>query len=90
MIPKPLTTMYSNLIVLGYNTRQVSAARRRRTGLISSLRSGARKSAWIPKSASRYGAMLHYMGKERGEKFFLLAGAADQCGGVAAILCSLN
>ena len=64
------TTMYSNLIVLGYNTRQVSAvsAPRDWSDLLDPHWND--KIGMDPEVGIWYGAMLHNMGKEKGEKFF--------------------
>ena len=63
-------TMYSNLIVLGYNTRQVSAgsAPRDWPDLLDPRWND--KLGMDPAVGIWYGAMLHYMGKEKGDKFF--------------------
>jgi len=64
------TTMYSNLIVLGYNAREVSAtsAPRDWSDLLDPHWND--KIGMDPEVGIWYGAMLHYMGKEKGEKFF--------------------
>ena len=63
-------TMYSNLIVLGYSTRQVPAAQVPKdwTDLLDARWND--KLGMDPEVGIWYGAMLHFMGKERGEKFF--------------------
>ena len=62
--------MYSNLIVLGYNAREVSAtsAPRDWSDLLDPHWND--KIGMDPEVGIWYGAMLYYMGKERGEKFF--------------------
>ena len=64
------TTMYSNLIVLGYNAREVSAtsAPRDWSDLLDPHWND--KIGMDPEVGIWYGAMLHYMGKEKREKFF--------------------
>jgi iron(III) transport system substrate-binding protein len=64
------TTMYSNLIVLGYNTRQVSAASAPRDWSDLLDPHWNDKIGMDPEVGIWYGAMLHSMGKEKGEKFF--------------------
>jgi iron(III) transport system substrate-binding protein len=64
------TTMYSNLIVLGYNTRQVSAASAPKDWPDLLASQWSEKIGLDPEVGIWYGAMLHYMEKERGEKFF--------------------
>jgi iron(III) transport system substrate-binding protein len=64
------TTMYSNLIVLGYNTRQVSAASAPRDWSDLLDPHWNDKIGMDPEVGIWYGAMLHNMGKEKGEKFF--------------------
>lgn len=63
-------TMYSNLIVLGYSTRQVPAAQAPKdwTDLLDARWND--KLGMDPEVGIWYGAMLHFMGKERGAKFF--------------------
>jgi iron(III) transport system substrate-binding protein len=63
-------SMYSNLIVLGYSTRQVSpaAAPKDWSDLLDPRWND--KLGMDPEVGVWYGAMLQYMGKERGEKFF--------------------
>jgi iron(III) transport system substrate-binding protein len=63
-------TMYSNLIVLGYNTRQVSAAAAPKDWPDLLAPQWSEKIGMDPEVGIWYGAMLHYMGKERGDKFF--------------------
>ena len=63
-------TMYSNLIVLGYNTRQVSAAAVPKDWPDLLDPHWNDKIGMDPEVGIWYGAMLHSMGKERGEKFF--------------------
>lgn len=63
-------TMYSNLIVLGYNTRQVSAASAPKDWPDLLDPHWSEKIGMDPEVGVWYGAMLHYLGKERGEKFF--------------------
>jgi iron(III) transport system substrate-binding protein len=63
-------SMYSNLTVLGYSTRQVSAAAAPKDwGDLLDARWND-KLGMDPELGIWYGAMLHYLGKERGEKFF--------------------
>lgn len=63
-------TMYANLIVLGYNTRTVSAAVAPKdwSDLLDPRWND--KLGMDPEAGIWYGAMLHYLGKERGEVFF--------------------
>lgn len=63
-------TMYSNLIVLAYNTRNVSAAAAPKdwSDLLDPRWND--KLGMDPEVGLWYGAMLHYLGKERGEAFF--------------------
>ncbi len=63
-------SMYSNLIVLGYNTRHVSAgaAPRDWPDLLDPRWND--KLGMDPAVGIWYGAMLQYMGKEKGDKFF--------------------
>jgi iron(III) transport system substrate-binding protein len=63
-------SMYSNLIVLGYSTRQVNpaAAPKDWSDLLDARWND--KLGMDPEVGIWYGAMLEYMGKERGEKFF--------------------
>jgi iron(III) transport system substrate-binding protein len=63
-------SMYSNLIVLGYNTRQVSpaAAPKDWPDLLDPRWND--KLGMDPEVGAWYGAMSQYMGKEKGEKFF--------------------
>jgi len=63
-------TMYSNLIVLGYNTRQVSAATAPKDWSDLLAPQWSEKIGMDPEVGIWYGAMLHYLGKERGDKFF--------------------
>jgi len=63
-------TMYSNLIVLGYNTRQVSAAAAPKDWPDLLAPQWSEKIGMDPEVGIWYGAMLHYLGKERGDKFF--------------------
>ena len=63
-------SMYSNLVVLGYNTRAVngSVAPKDWPDLLDSRWS--EKIGMDPEVGAWYGAMLSYFGKEKGEKFF--------------------
>lgn len=63
-------SMYSNLIVLGYNTRAVSEASAPKdwADLLDSRWS--EKIGMDPEVGAWYGAMLIYFGKDKGEKFF--------------------
>jgi iron(III) transport system substrate-binding protein len=63
-------SMYSNLIVLGYSTRQVSAAAAPKDWADLLDARWNDKLGMDPDMGLWYGAMLHYLGKERGEKFF--------------------
>ncbi|HEX7230555.1 MAG TPA: extracellular solute-binding protein [Candidatus Binatia bacterium] len=63
-------TMYSNLIVLGYNTRQVSAASAPKDWPDLLAPQWSEKIGMDPEVGIWYGAMLHYLGKEKGDKFF--------------------
>jgi iron(III) transport system substrate-binding protein len=62
--------MYSNLIVLGYNTRQVSAAAAPKDWPDLLAPQWSEKIGMDPEVGIWYGAMLHFLGKERGDKFF--------------------
>lgn len=63
-------SMYSNLIVLGYNTRQVNEASAPKdwTDLLEPRWND--KLGMDPEVGVWYGAMLQYMGKEKGDRFF--------------------
>jgi iron(III) transport system substrate-binding protein len=63
-------SMYSNLIVLGYNTRQVDPASAPKdwSDLLDPRWNG--KLGMDPEVGVWYGAMLQYLGKEKGDKFF--------------------
>jgi iron(III) transport system substrate-binding protein len=63
-------SMYSNLVVLGYNTRAVNEALAPKDwpDLLDSRWNG--KIGMDPEVGAWYGAMLSYFGKEKGEKFF--------------------
>jgi iron(III) transport system substrate-binding protein len=63
-------SMYSNLIVLGYSTRQVTptSAPKDWADLLDPRWND--KLGMDPEVGIWYGAMLQYMGKEKGEKFF--------------------
>ncbi|HEY1233895.1 MAG TPA: extracellular solute-binding protein [Candidatus Binatia bacterium] len=63
-------TMYSNLIVLGYNTRQVNAATAPQDWPDLLAPQWSEKIGMDPEVGIWYGAMLHYLGKEKGDKFF--------------------
>jgi len=63
-------TMYSNLIVLGYSTRQVSPASAPRDWWDLLDARWNDKLGMDPEVGIWYGAMLHAMGKENGNKFF--------------------
>jgi hypothetical protein len=82
-------TMYSNLIVLGYNTRQVSAAAVPKDWRIFWIRIGMTKSAWIPKSASGTARCCTPWGKKEGRSFFG-RWRSKKYSGVGAILYLLN
>jgi iron(III) transport system substrate-binding protein len=63
-------SMYSNLVVLGYNTRVVSEAAAPKDWpdlLDSRLRE---QLGMDPEVGAWYGAMMSYLGKDKGEKFF--------------------
>jgi iron(III) transport system substrate-binding protein len=63
-------SMYSNLIVLGYNTRLVNAASVPKDWPDLLDPRWNDKLGMDPEVGIWYGAMLHYMGPERGERFF--------------------
>jgi iron(III) transport system substrate-binding protein len=63
-------SMYSNLIVLGYNTRQVSPASAPKDWPDLLDPRWNDKLGMDPEVGAWYGAMSQYMGKEKGEKFF--------------------
>ena len=63
-------TMYSNLIVLGYNTRHVNAATAPKDWPDLLAPQWSEKIGMDPEVGIWYGAMLHYLGKEKGDKFF--------------------
>ena len=63
-------SMYSNLIVLGYNTRLLSQASAPKDWPDLLDPRWNDKLGMDPEVGIWYGAMLHYMGQERGERFF--------------------
>jgi iron(III) transport system substrate-binding protein len=63
-------SMYSNLIVLGYSTRQVNPASAPKDWPDLLDPRWNDKLGMDPEVGIWYGAMLQYMGREKGEKFF--------------------
>ena len=63
-------SMYSNLIVLGYNTRAVAQAQVPRDWPDLLDPRWSEKIGMDPEVGAWYGAMIKYLGRDQGEKFF--------------------